>query len=93
VLDGGEIKVFAPLGDDSVNNFEYSGDRKFNPALGELMTVNSFDIYGVAVIGCTSNGHCSPLTTAPHDFDAQGRPTAPQGCSSRVLVNDSQLVR
>ncbi len=65
-MDGGEIKVFAPLGDDSVDNFEYSSDRKFNPTLGELMTVNSFHIYMVLPLSAAQGTGIGPRwTTAP----------------------------
>ncbi len=48
MLDGGEIKVFAPFSDQAVDNFEDSGHRKFNPTFGELMAVKAFHKYGVA---------------------------------------------
>ena len=48
LLDGGEIKVFAPVSDQAVDNFEDSGHRKFNPTFGELVAIKAFHKYDLA---------------------------------------------
>ena len=55
MLDGGEIKVFAPFSDQAVDNFEDSGHRKFNPTFGELVAIKAFETMTLAQVIARNN--------------------------------------